>query len=81
MQEIESKSERTVFANKRSVSQKEFFEAGISGLKAQYVFDIRLLEYNNERELIHNNTTYSIYRMYEKGENIELYCEVRTGND
>ncbi len=79
MQPIETRTERDVFANKRSVSQSEFFNAGQSGLKPQYVFDIRLIEYNSETELVYNGKTYTIYRTYEKGENIELYCEVRVG--
>lgn len=78
-QQIEVKSERTVFANKKSVSQSEFFNAGQVGLKPQFVFQIRLSEYGGEGELIFNNKSYSIYRTYEKGENIELYCEVRAG--
>lgn len=76
-QEIEVPSEREVFANKRSVSQSEFFNAGQSGLKPQYLFEIRLSEYAGEDQLIFNGTLYSIYRTYEKGENVELYCEVR----
>lgn len=80
MQEVEVKTERVVFANKRSVSQSEFFSAGQNGLKPQYVFDIRLSEYNKEKELVYNSKTYTVYRTFEKGENIELYCEERVGN-
>lgn len=78
-QQIEVKNERTVFANKKSVSQSEFFNAGQVGLKPQYLFEIRLSEYGGEGELVFNNKSYSIYRTYEKGENIELYCEARLG--
>lgn len=80
MQEIEVKTEREVFANKRSVSQSEFYNAGQSGLKPRYVFDVRLIDYEDENKLIYNDKTYNIYRTFEKGENIELYCEVRVGD-
>jgi len=80
-QEIQSKTEREVFANKRSVSQSEFFNAGLGGMKAQYAFDIRLVDYEGENSLIFNEREYSIYRTFEKGENIELYCEVRAAGN
>ena len=77
--EIEVETERTVFADKQSVNQSEFFAAGQNGLKAQYKFTIRLSEYKGENELLFNGKHYAIYRTYEIGENIELYCEVRVG--
>ncbi|MDM5333432.1 phage head closure protein [Ureibacillus composti] len=80
-QEVEAKTEREVFADKRSASQSEFFNAGQIGLKPQYVFTIRLSEYADETELVYNGKTYSIYRTYEKGENIELHSEVRVGGN
>lgn len=80
-QEVETKTEREVFADKRSASQSEFFNAGQIGLKPQYVFTIRFSEYADETELIYNKKTYSIYRTYEKGENIELHSEVRVGGN
>ena len=81
MQEIRTPVEKQVFANKRSVSQTEFFNGGQGGLRPQYQFEIRLSEYNGESELIFDGKTYSIYRVYEKGENIELYCEIRVGDN
>lgn len=76
-QEVEVKKERDVFANQRSVPQSEFFSAGQSGIKAEKMFEIRLIDYEEETLLSFNNKVYSIYRTYPKGENIELYCEVR----
>ncbi|WP_097073797.1 phage head closure protein [Ureibacillus xyleni] len=81
LQEIEVKSNREVFANKKSIAQSEFFNAGQTGIKPEYQFVIRVSDYDNEKELIYNNKTYLIYRTYEKGENIELYCEVRVGGN
>ena len=77
--EIEVETERTIFADKQSVSQSEFFAAGQSGLKAQYRFTVRLSEYKGENELLFDGKRYAIYRTFEKGEDIELYCELRVG--
>lgn len=81
LQEVKTPVKKQVFANKRSVSQTEFFNGGQGGLRPQYQFEIRLSEYSDESELIFNGKTYSIYRVYEKGENIELYCEIRVGDN
>lgn len=81
MQEVKTPIKKQVFANKRSVSQTEFFNGGQGGMRPQYQFEIRLSEYGDESELIFNGKTYSIYRTYEKGENIELYCEIRVGDN
>lgn len=78
MQDVEVETLREVFANKRSISQSEFFNAGQTDIKAEKCFVIYLHEYNDERFLIFENKKYSIYRTYEKDEDIELYCEVRT---
>lgn len=81
MQDIETEILKEVFAEKRSISQQEFFNAGQTDIKPTKCFVIYSHEYNDERFLIYENKKYSIYRTYEKEEDIELYCEVRTGND
>jgi len=78
-QEIEIESNRLVFANKKSASQSEFFNAGQNGFKPQYVFTVRLIDYDEESLLLFNEKRYSIYRTYETGENMELYCELKVG--
>ncbi|WP_019243648.1 MULTISPECIES: hypothetical protein [Bacillus] len=78
-QEIEVETLRRVFCDKQSIGQSEFFNGGQTGIKPAYKFIIRLLDYQEETKLMYKNKTYSIYRTYEKGENIELYCEVRAG--
>lgn len=81
LQEIEVEADRMVFANKRSIPQSEFFNAGQTGIKATQLFEIRLVDYKDETKLKFDNKNYSVYRTYEKGENIELYCEVRVGGN
>ena len=82
LQEIEVPgTPREVFANKKPIPSNEFFNAGQNGIKAVQCFEIREMEYEKEKALTYNNEKYSIYRTYPKGENIELYCEVRTGGN
>lgn len=81
MQDIETEILKEVFAEKRSISQSEFFNAGQTNIKAEKCFVIYSHEYNDERFLIFEGKKYSIYRIYEKDEDIELYCEVRTSGN
>ncbi|WP_419720637.1 phage head closure protein [Kurthia gibsonii] len=81
MQDIETEILKEVFAEKRSISQQEFFNAGQTDIKPTKCFVIYAHEYNDERFLIYENKKYSIYRTYEKDEDIELYCEVRTSGN
>lgn len=82
LQEIEVPgTPREVFANKKPIQSSEFFNAGQNSIKAVQCFEIREAEYKKEKSLTYNNERYSIYRTYPKGENIELYCEVRTGGN
>lgn len=78
-QEIKQEVRRQVYCDKKSVSQSEFFNAGQNGFKPQYVFIMRLADYDDEQTAIYNNKKYAVYRTYEKGENIELYCEKKVG--
>lgn len=79
LQEKKREVKTTVFCDKKSVSQNEFFTAGQIGLKPQYVFIIRLADYKFQDTLIYNNAKYAIYRSYEKGEFIELYTQRKIG--
>lgn len=78
MQDIEIETIQEVFAEKKSISQSEFFSAGQTDLKPTKCFVIYSDEYNDERFLLFENQRFNIYRTFEKGEDIELYCEVRT---
>lgn len=81
MQDIEVETLREVFAEKRSISQSEFFNAGQTDIKPTKCFVIYTHEYKDERFLIFEDKKYSIYRTYEKDEDTELYCEVRTNGN
>ena len=74
---------RSVFAKRKSISQKEYFSQTAStpflGLRRAFRFEIVKLEYGNEELLEYNNEIYTIYRTHENGSIIELYAELRGG--
>lgn len=79
-QEIAVPVEREVYADVRSASQREFFEAGMIGLKAEKKIVIYSADYKDEKKVKYNNVVYDIYRTYEDGEKIELYAGVKNGS-
>ena len=68
-----------VFCEKKSVTRTEYFTAGQSGLRPSAMFKVHLLDYDQELYIRHEEKIYSIYRTFENGDFIELYCEVRSG--
>jgi SPP1 family predicted phage head-tail adaptor len=66
---------QTVFANKKSVRQSEFYQALATGLKPEIMFEVRTLEYTGQENLIYNLKEYVIIRTYSKNDEItELVC-------
>lgn len=76
-QEICNPIKKEVFAEEKSITQREFFNAGHRGLKPARVFKIWFFEYEGETEILYEEKRYFIYRTYKKGDKIELYCEER----
>ncbi|MGJ9383233.1 phage head closure protein [Salipaludibacillus sp. CF4.18] len=73
---IEAETSRTVFANKKSIRQSEFYQAAMSDLRPELMFEIRAEEYADETKLKFNYKTYDIIRAYSKnGEIAELTCQ------
>jgi SPP1 family predicted phage head-tail adaptor len=67
---------KTVYAEKKSVRQSEFFQADASGRKAEIVFVVNADEFGNETEVEFGGVVYSIYRTYQAGlGRVELYCQ------
>lgn len=78
---VETFTTREVFANLKSISSKEFFDAGTDGLKPDKKFVMRGFEYRNEDEIVFGDVKYSIYRTYARDDGfIELYTEKKVGN-
>ena len=75
------KTEREVFCNIGSISQKEFYRAGEQGLKPQYKITLsNAADYEGEELLKLHNKEYVIYRTYiNKTEAIELYVTEKIG--
>jgi SPP1 family predicted phage head-tail adaptor len=72
---VETKTSRQVFANKKSIRQKEFYEAHTAGLKPELMFVVRTVEYEGEEILSYDGKEYNIIRSYDKnGELTELIC-------
>lgn len=79
-QRISKNTEREVFCDLMSISQKEFQSAGILGLKPVHEFRVWLSEYNGEDTCIFDGVRYSVYRTYCPGNGrIELYVEKDVG--
>lgn len=65
---------RTVYADKQSVRQSEYYEAKQIGLKPELMFFIRSSEFNNDERVRYESKEYEILRVFDKGETIELVC-------
>lgn len=62
----------TVFANKKSVRQSEFYQAAGVGLKPELVFEIKSFEYSDNRYVKHEGKLYNILRTYVRNDIMEL---------
>lgn len=64
---IETSTEIEVYAKILSIGQQEFYQAQATGLKPELKFEIAdYLDYEDEKELIHDNIRYQILRTYRK---------------
>lgn len=73
--------QRKILASLSSVRQSEFYQAQVSGIKPEMVFEIRNFEYKGEDTILYNNKKYKIIRTYNKQDGIiELVCSEKIGN-
>ena len=80
-QAIETEAYTYPFAWVRSASTREI-DSAEDGMMREYVFDVRITEYNGEDELEYDGVRYSIYKHYlnaDKGV-CELYTQRRVGS-
>ena len=64
---IEISTQREIYAKILSIGQQEFYQAQATGLKPELKFEIAdYLDYEDEKELIHDNKRYQILRTYRK---------------
>ena len=73
---IETETSKTIYANKKSIRQSEFYQAAMTDLRPELMFEVRSEEYDDEPKLIFNNKSYNIIRVFSKnGEIVELTCQ------
>lgn len=79
-QYIATESKREVFANISSISASEWFEAGRSGLQAEYRITMFKYDYHGEKIVEIDGRRYGVYRTYSaNSDEIELYVEEKAG--
>lgn len=80
-QRIPQESAHCVYGRVESVSQKEFYEAARSGLKAEYKVILSFAEdYDGQEIAVLGSKRYAIYRTYvTKSGQIELYLRNENG--
>lgn len=78
--QIAGETEREIYCNVQSISQREFYAAGENGFKPELRFDVFAYDYNGEDLIEYNGNRYSVYRTYQQSNNVlELYTERKIG--
>lgn len=79
---ISSETKKTVYANVKSVTANEFFNAGQIGLAPEYKFTMFGPDYSGEKIVEYNGYRYTVYRTYQATTDLlELYVELRIGHE
>lgn len=79
MQPIETT--HSTFARVDSVSASEFFDGGRNGLNPSLRFLVFAGDYHGEQIVEHEGLRYAVYRTYERGDSVEIYCERKGGTN
>jgi SPP1 family predicted phage head-tail adaptor len=75
---VQTETLRSVFANKKSIRQTEFYQAMEYGLKPEVMFEIRAVDYADEPKIKHDGKTHYVIRTFSKnGEILELVCSTK----
>ena len=69
---VDTVTYRSVFADKQSVRQTEFYEAKQLDLAPEVMFVVRSIEFQNDEFVRWKEKVYRIIRTFDKGETIEL---------
>lgn len=77
---ISKETERMVYANVKSVTSTEFFNASQIGLAPEYRFTMFAADYQGEQIAKYNGERYAVYRAYQAGtDRMELYVQKEVG--
>lgn len=72
---VTTETSREVFAERRSVGMKEFYQAQAVGLQPEIVFVLSdYLDYQNERYVEYGGRRYNVIRTYSTEQKIEIVC-------
>lgn len=73
---IKEKQYKKIFANKKSITQNEFYQAERVGLKPQLRFEVYAVEYEDELFARYKNKEYKVIRTYKTtADKIEIILE------
>jgi len=78
--EIEERTERKVFVNENSIGSSEYYNAASQGLRPEAKFEIRSIEYDDEKEIKFDGDIYNIIRSQKMGARTILTCERVNGD-
>ena len=79
-QAVHTETEREVYAQLRSITRAEWFEAGRNGLRPDIAFVMMVFDYHGEEIIEWNGRRYGVYRTFiGRNDTIELYCEKQGG--
>lgn len=77
---VETISQKDVYAQMRSITRAEWFEAGRNGLKPDICFITNCFDYNGETIVDYDGKRYGVYRtFFGRNDSVELYCEKKGG--
>lgn len=64
-----------IYANKKSITQSEFYQAQAQGFKPELKFEINTFEYEDNKKIRYKGRIYKILRTYEiSSEKMEIVC-------
>lgn len=73
-------TDRTVWADERSVKRSEYYDAAQAGVKVRCAYAVHLEDYDNENYVVVDGEVYVVERGYKVGlGEIELVCRKEDG--
>lgn len=64
-----------IYANKKSITQSEFYQAQAQGFKPELKFEINTFEYEDNKKIRYKGRIYKLLRTYEiSSEKMEIVC-------
>lgn len=78
---VKTLSLREIFCKVKEISRSEFYQAKQQNLQAEYMFEIFYADYEHETLLKYDDTIYTIYRTFRRGDRLEIYAQRRLGDE